>query len=181
MCLRQTVHTHRATVHQAAKLIARVTAGPAESNDSLPPGLWLTSPAGWLPRTGISSGTLCSVIEYGLPIPLRVQPRGWAVCSTHSNGRICWQYVDQWDTYHMPHSRVQVSCSFRSRSFHSARQALQCHGVCSYTRPSSYCSRSPSPSLCWLRRSCTLPTYSGVALWLAAFIAWTKLTHVGPG
>ena len=30
---------------------------------------WLTSPAGWLPRTGISSGTLCSVIEYGLPLP----------------------------------------------------------------------------------------------------------------
>jgi len=26
------------------------------------------SPAGWLPRTGISSGTLRSVIEYGLPL-----------------------------------------------------------------------------------------------------------------
>jgi len=70
--LRQTVHTHRASVHQAAKLIAvllrvaRVTAGLAESNGSLPPGLWLTSPAGWLPRTAISSGTLRSVIEYGL-------------------------------------------------------------------------------------------------------------------
>ena len=42
---RQTVHTHRASVHQAAKLVAallrvaRVTAGLAESNDSLPPGL----------------------------------------------------------------------------------------------------------------------------------------------
>ena len=35
-------------------------------NGSLPPGLWLTSPAGWLPRTGISSGTLRSVIEYGM-------------------------------------------------------------------------------------------------------------------
>ena len=49
---------------QAAKLVAvllrvaRVTAGLAESNGSLPPGLWLTSPAGWLPRTGINSGTL---------------------------------------------------------------------------------------------------------------------------
>ena len=68
-----TVHTHRASVHQAAKLVAallmvaRVTAGLAESNGSLPPGLWLTSPAGWMPRTGIGSGTLCSVIEYGLP------------------------------------------------------------------------------------------------------------------
>ena len=43
--LRQTVHTYDASVHQAAKLVAAilrvagVTAGPAESNDSLPPGL----------------------------------------------------------------------------------------------------------------------------------------------
>jgi len=43
--LRQTVHAHRASVHQAAKLVAAllrvagVTAGLAESNDSLPPGL----------------------------------------------------------------------------------------------------------------------------------------------
>ena len=43
--LRQTVHTHRASVHQAAKLVAallrvaRVTAGLAKSNGSLPPGL----------------------------------------------------------------------------------------------------------------------------------------------
>jgi len=43
--LRQTVHTHCASVHQAAKLIAavlrvaRVTAGLVESNGSLPPGL----------------------------------------------------------------------------------------------------------------------------------------------
>ena len=43
--LRQTVHTHRASIHQAAKLVAAllrvagVTAGLAESNGSLPPGL----------------------------------------------------------------------------------------------------------------------------------------------
>jgi len=43
--LRQTAPTHRASVHQAAKLVAglltvaRVTAGLAESNGSLPPGL----------------------------------------------------------------------------------------------------------------------------------------------
>ena len=73
--LRQTAHTHRASVHQAAKLVAAllrvagVTAGLAESNGNLPPGLWLTSPASWLPRTGISSGTIRSVIEYGLPLP----------------------------------------------------------------------------------------------------------------
>ena len=41
----QTVHTHRASVHQAAKLVAAlsrvagVTAGLAESNGSLPSGL----------------------------------------------------------------------------------------------------------------------------------------------
>jgi len=50
--LGQTVHTHRASVHQAAKLVAAllrvagVTAGLAESNGSLPLGLRLTSPAG---------------------------------------------------------------------------------------------------------------------------------------
>jgi len=48
--------------------IVRVTAGLAESNGSLPPDLVPTSPAGWLPRTGISFGTLRSVIEYGLPL-----------------------------------------------------------------------------------------------------------------
>ena len=43
--LRLTVHTHRASVHQAAKLVAvllrvaRVTAGLVESNGSLPSGL----------------------------------------------------------------------------------------------------------------------------------------------
>jgi len=46
--LRQTVHTHRASVHQAAKLVAvvafllrvaGVTAGLTENNGSLPPGL----------------------------------------------------------------------------------------------------------------------------------------------
>ena len=43
--LRQTVHAHSASVHEAAKLaaallrVAGVTAGLAESNGSLPPGL----------------------------------------------------------------------------------------------------------------------------------------------
>jgi len=43
--LRQTVHTHCASVHQAAKLVAAllrvagVTAGLVERNGSLPPGL----------------------------------------------------------------------------------------------------------------------------------------------
>ena len=43
--LKQSVHTHCASVHQAAKLVAavlrvaRVTEGQAESNGSLPPGL----------------------------------------------------------------------------------------------------------------------------------------------
>ena len=43
--LRQIAHTHRASVHKAAKLaaallkVAGVTAGLAESNGSLPPGL----------------------------------------------------------------------------------------------------------------------------------------------
>ena len=42
---RQTLHTHHASVHQAAKLVAallrvvRVTAGLAESNGGLPTGI----------------------------------------------------------------------------------------------------------------------------------------------
>ena len=60
-----------------ARVTARVTAGMAESNGSLPPGLWLTPPAGWLPRTGISSGTLHSVIEYGQPL----YGSYWAQCN----------------------------------------------------------------------------------------------------
>ena len=50
--LRQTVRTHRASVHLAVKQVAallrvaRVTAGLAESNGSLLPGLGLASPAG---------------------------------------------------------------------------------------------------------------------------------------
>ena len=72
--LMQTVHTHRTSLHQAAKLIAAllrvvgVTAGLAASNGSLSPALWLTSPAGWLPRTGISSGTLRSAIGCRLSV-----------------------------------------------------------------------------------------------------------------
>jgi len=80
--LRQTVHTHCASVHQAAKFVAAllrvsgVTAGLVESNGSLPSGLWFASPASWLPRTGISSVTLRSVIEYGLPLPFFTYGRG---------------------------------------------------------------------------------------------------------
>ena len=36
----------------------KITTGLTESNGSLPPGLWLRSPAGWLARTRISSGPL---------------------------------------------------------------------------------------------------------------------------
>ena len=59
----------------AAKLVATllrvagVTADLAESNVNLPPGLWLASRAGCLPRTGISAWILHSIIEYGLPLP----------------------------------------------------------------------------------------------------------------
>jgi len=45
---------------RCCSVAGEVTAGLAENNGSLPPSLWLRSPAGWLPRTGISSGTLRS-------------------------------------------------------------------------------------------------------------------------
>jgi len=51
-----------------------VTTGLAESNGSLPPGLRLRSPAGWLPRTRISSGTLHSfrVWDYLLQVAFKM-------------------------------------------------------------------------------------------------------------
>jgi len=70
--LRQTAHSHRASVQQAAKLVAsilrvaKVTADLAESNGSLPP---LYDSHHLQADPGISSGTLRSVIEYGLPLP----------------------------------------------------------------------------------------------------------------
>jgi len=63
---------YRATPDTTIKIMSaaacryKKTAGLAESYGSLPPGLWFTLTAGWLPRTRISSGTLCSVIKYGL-------------------------------------------------------------------------------------------------------------------
>ena len=92
--LRQTAHTHRASVHQVAKSVAALlrvaglTAGLAESNGSLPPGLWLTPPASRLPRTGISSGTL---IEYGIPLPFLL----WH-CWLHARKSIQPVKIDWW-------------------------------------------------------------------------------------
>ena len=78
------VFTKQQKLVAALLRVAGVTAGLAESNGSLPPGLWLTSPAGWLSRTGISSGTIRFAIEYGLPLPFLLQLRGslFAVMST---------------------------------------------------------------------------------------------------
>ena len=70
--LRQTVHTHRASVHQAAKLVAAllrvvgVTAGLADSNAAYRRVYDSRHLQADSPRTGISSGTLRSIIEYGL-------------------------------------------------------------------------------------------------------------------
>ena len=52
-----------------------VTVGLVESNDSLPPGLWLRSPAGWLPRTGISSRTLDTRFEYETTLIFKQNPK----------------------------------------------------------------------------------------------------------
>jgi len=110
--LRQTVHTIVPLVHHAAKLVAvllrvaGVIAGLVESNGSLPPGLWLTSLAGWLTRTGISSGTLCSVIKYCnisdlqiLVALIRLIYRGiepalqLACVPRHASKLVCWSLL----------------------------------------------------------------------------------------
>ena len=76
---KQTVHTHCASVHQAAKLVAAllrvagVTAGPPGGKYWQPTAWFMTEVTCRLPRTGISSGTLRSVIEYWLPFPGRLR------------------------------------------------------------------------------------------------------------
>jgi len=45
-----------------------VTAGLAESKGSLPPGLWLRSPVGWLLRTG-SAPEPYARFKHGQPLP----------------------------------------------------------------------------------------------------------------
>ena len=46
-------------------LAGKVTVGLVESNGSLPPGLWLMSPAGWLPRNRDQLHAQCSLTERG--------------------------------------------------------------------------------------------------------------------
>ena len=53
-------------------------------------GLWFTSPADWLPRTGISSGTLRSVIEYGPPLPSFLFTIGYPSESVSSSKWHAW-------------------------------------------------------------------------------------------
>ena len=147
--LTQTVHTHRASVPQAATLvaallkIARITAGLAESNRSLPPGLWLTSPSGWLPRTWIGSRTLRSVSEYGphpqrygLPLLFLLHGRWWR----------CWW----WWWRRSRRSGCRTACS--SSTTRSPGVATRASGSCSaavsrstQTAPSIRCSTTPCP------------------------------------
>ena len=106
---RQTVHTHCASVPRAAKLVAALlrvaggnefnTAGLAESNGSLPLGLWLISPAGWLPRTGISSGTLHTVIEYGLPLPFCYIIKAHIIVADVSNDEMSVTPIGWWESH----------------------------------------------------------------------------------
>jgi len=135
--LRQTVHTHCASAHQAAKLVAAllrvagVTAGLAESNGSLPPGLWLTSPAGWLPRTGISSGTVRSVIEYGLPFysVLVPSPAVWF----RMPGDDFFLLFDVLFSVSLLSPTIMLFC-FRPTFSFSAGLIAVLHKICSYRR-----------------------------------------------
>ena len=74
---------------------ARGSASLAESNGSLPTGLWLTSRAGWLPRTGISSGTLRSALEYGLALalPKRYETRARGSTKRATPDRTKWNHI----------------------------------------------------------------------------------------
>jgi len=147
---------HRASVHQAAKLVAallrvaRVTAGLAESNGSLPSGLWLMSHAGWPPRTGISSGTLRSVIEYRLPLTVmgHTPRRRMKVEVINGQG---YQSGTAW-SYRSYRGRWTVLCHqgtcrrWDTGSRHTRRcwshTCLPCSQVCSHTWTSQVCWRT---------------------------------------
>jgi len=125
--LRQTVHTHRASVHPAAIFVAallrvaRVTAGLVESNGSLALGLWLTAPAGWLPRTRISSGTLRSVIEYGLTLLFYVVWCWVQCCCVQGLIESCSNDTLTSDSY------VRLVCLFDNEEVsHSSVHLLKC-------------------------------------------------------
>ena len=92
--LRPTVHTLCAKLVAALFRVARLTAGLAESNGSLSLGLWLTSAAGLLRRTGISPGTLRSAVEYWLSFPLSGWPTGGSTGLTGGQSLMC--VIDVW-------------------------------------------------------------------------------------
>ena len=79
---------------------------------SLPPGLWLKSPAGWLRKTGISSGTLCSVIEYGLPLAFFTSLLTWLTV-----------YVSDYTVGYISSKRQHRTLDQPQRSLHSASYA----------------------------------------------------------
>ena len=121
--LRQTVHTDCASVHQAAKLVAVL----------LPPGLWLTSAAGCLPRTGIGSGTLHSVIDYGLPfLDMDV-----TYCSVVlSSWELCWSRCSWSSSARSPCFRTSCTSCVVSASAHTTLPStLEWTGLVSASRP----------------------------------------------
>ena len=63
-----------------------VTAGLAESNGSRPRGLWLRSSAGWLPRTGISSGARSKLVP---SVKVSFRPLSFKVLSCGSMLTCC--------------------------------------------------------------------------------------------
>ena len=95
--LRQTVHTHCVSVHQAAKLVAAllrlagVTAGLAESNGSLPSGLWFTTVICRL-QNPTSTGNLFNINILCLPevISAAAMPTAMKAASTINNENFNW-------------------------------------------------------------------------------------------
>ena len=90
-----------------------VTAGLTESNGSLPPGLCIRSPAGWLPRTGISSGTLRSfpVWHYLHVLTLQAPLR-----RARSVTCFCFQLFSCFRSFRVPVLPASLSAQYRQYS-----------------------------------------------------------------
>jgi len=132
--------------------VAGVTAGLAESNGSLPPGLWLTTPAGWLQRTGISSGTLRSVIEYGLPLPL--------LLCMHSNTPIHWHELHACVTsaHTVRYSVANPTCHLSKSAFTPSHQTRQNCLVCCVASASAAWTGFPTTQDCRRQKIWSLNT-----------------------
>ena len=115
----------------------------------------MMSPAGWLPRTGISCWTLCSAVEYGLPLSFLLvhdQQIQWCSCCCCSVSVMCCDTA-VWLTWPVGAVTVVSSATPGFPAVVSVTvMSTALPRKCATSRPASASARCPSPhqslSLC---------------------------------